>query len=139
MKSHVYLIIGLTLIMSACERAEQDAPPQAVESPSYEYDGILRHMHRHADQIDLLNNALANDDIDASKSPARWLHRHDTMIGVPVDWQPYLADLREAARVVESADDLAAAEAASLRIVEQCRDCHAAAGIVINDVDHAGD
>ena len=138
MKSHVYLIIGLTLIMSACERAEQDAPPQAVESPSYEYDGILRHMHRHADQIDLLNNALANDDIDASKSPARWLHRHDTMIGVPVDWQPYLAELREAARVVESADDIAAAEAASLRIVEQCRDCHAAAGIVINDVDHEG-
>ena len=128
MKSHVLFVIGLTLSVAACENAEQDAPRQAADEISYEYDGILRHLHRHADQIDLLNNALANHDIDASKLPARWLQRHDTMVDVPADLQPYLAAMREAARAAESATDVEAAGAASNRIAEQCQGCHAAVG-----------
>ena len=122
MKSHVLLIIGLALSVAACDNA--------VETKSYQYEGILRHAHKHADQLDLLNDALANGDLAASKLPARWLERHDTMIGVPEDWQPYRAEMRDAARAVESATDIEVAVAASLRISEQCQNCHTAAGII---------
>ena len=158
MKLHVLLIIGFTLSLTACENKEQTAPEQeaeatvtapaaesmateepATEKASYYFDGIVKHMHAHADQLDLINDALSDDELDASKLPARWLWRHDTMIGVPTDWQPYLADMREAARAIGGAADLETASAASERITEQCQGCHAAAGIMSNGVEQESD
>jgi len=143
MKLQVLLIIGFTLSLTACENKEQAAPEQVAEATttapaekeSYEHDGIIEHMHRHADQIDLINDALADDDLDASKLPARWLWRHETMIGVPDDWQPYLFAMRQAARDLGSATDLVTARAAATRITEQCQSCHVAAGVMTNGVE----
>jgi len=129
MKLRVLLIIGFTLSVAACENEEQAAPEPAAEKQSYYFDGIVKHMHRHADQVDIINNALADGDLDASRLPARWLWRHDTMVDVPTDWQPYLAGMREAARDVNASADLETAGAASERITEQCQGCHAAAGV----------
>ena len=144
MKLQVLLIIGFTLSLTACGNEEQAAPEQAAEATtttpeSYQYDGIIEHMHRHADQIDIINDALADDDLDASKVPARWLWRHETMIGVPDDWQPYLSAMRQAARDLGSATDLVTARAAATRITEQCQGCHVAAGIVTNGVEQEGE
>jgi len=138
MKLRVLLIMGFVLSATGCENKEQVTQPTATEDPvieqeSYYYDGIVRHMHSHADQLDVINIALAADDLDTAKLPARWLWRHDTMRDVPTDWQPYLSDMRNAARAIENATDLDAARAASNRINEQCRACHDAAGI--NDED----
>ena len=134
MKLHVLLIIGLGLCVTGCEKKEQAAPEQAAEAPkaemeNYEYEGILRHMHTHADRIDVLNNALADDNLEAAKLPARWLWRHEQMTGVPEDWQPYLAGMRQAARDVESATDIATARAAATRVSENCQACHSAVGM----------
>ena len=143
MKLHVLIIIGFTLSLMACENKEQAAPEQAAEATatapaekeSYQYDGIIEHMHRHADQIDIINDALADGDLDASKVPARWLWRHETMIDVPDDWQPYLFAMRQAARDLGSATDIATARAAATRITEQCQGCHVAAGVMTNGVE----
>ena len=108
---------------AGCKNRWQREDP-AAEKQSYYYDGIIEHMHRHADQIDIINDALADDDLDASKVPARWLWRHETMLDVPDDWQPYLFAMRQAARDLGSATDLATARAAAKRITEQCQDCH---------------
>ena len=134
MKLRTLLIIGFALSVSACANMDQAAPQQATEATAaemaaYEYAGILRHMHSHADQIDLLNGALDDDDLEASKLPARWLWRHKTMTGVPDDWQPYLTDMRQAARDAENATDLASARAAAMRINENCQACHSAVGM----------
>ena len=137
MKLHTVLIIGFALSVSGCGNKEQAAPEQAAapaaeamaKMDSYEYEGILRHMHTHADQLDLLNDALADNDFEASKLPARWLWRHETMTGVPDDWQQYMAGMRDAARDVESATDLATARAAAIRIRENCQACHTAVGM----------
>ena len=143
MKLHVLIIIGFTLSLMACENKEQAAPEQAAEATatapaekeSYQYDGIIEHMHRHADQIDIINDALADGDLDASKVPARWLWRHETMIDVPDDWQPYLFAMRQAARDLGSSTDIATARAAATRITEQCQGCHVAAGVMTNGVE----
>ena len=137
MKLHVFLIIGFALSVSGCGNKEQ-AAPEPIAAPAaapmakmegYEYEGILRHMHSHADRIDILNDALADDDLEAAKLPARWLWRHESMAGVPDDWQPHMAGMREAAREVESATDIATARAAATRIVENCQACHSAVGM----------
>jgi|GEM_PF-1345475 len=148
MKLHVLLIIGFTLSVTGCEKKEQAAPEQAdeaqtiapaaepmVEKKSYEYEGFLSHMHTHADQIDEINMALADGDLDAAKGPAAWLSRHEQVSGIPPAWQPHLNGMRDAARDVEDAPDLEAAHTASLRITRQCQACHAAAGIIRQEIE----
>jgi hypothetical protein len=153
MKLYVLLIIGFALSMSGCGNKEQAAPEQEAEAPatapaaepmaadkeSYYFDGIVKHMHSHADQVDVIDIALDDDDLEAAKLPARWLWRHDRMSDVPTDWLPYLVSMREAARAVESATDLETARAASKRITEQCQACHIAAGVFDNGVEQDGD
>ena len=153
MKLHVLLIVGFALSVTACEQQEQATPeqtddakttapaaePMAAEDPatekkSYQYDGFLEHMHAHAYQIDSINIALSDGDLEAARKPAAWLSRHDPASGIPADWQPYLDGMRDAARAVESAPDLETATVASIRITEQCQGCHVAAGIISNGV-----
>jgi len=144
MKLYVLLIIGFALSVTGCENKEQAAESMATEDPaaeekSYYFDGIVRHMHSHADQVDVIDIALDDGDLEATKLPARWLWRHDRMSEVPTEWLPYLVSMREAARAVESATDLETARAASKRITEQCQACHTAAGIMVNGVEQEGD
>ena len=158
MKLHVLLIVGFALSVMGCGQKEQAAPeqtdeaqttapaaePMAAEDPatekkSYQYDGFVEHMHAHADEIDSINVALSDGDLDAARKPAAWLSRHNPVSGIPADWQPYLTGMREAARAVESAPDLETATAASIRITQQCQGCHAAAGIISNDEEPESD
>jgi hypothetical protein len=77
MKLHTLLIVGFALSMSGCAEKEQ-AVPEAVDEvqtppPSTEAspakaeewmdDAFLKHMHRHADELDDLNLALADGDL----------------------------------------------------------------------------
>jgi soluble cytochrome b562 len=157
MKLHVLLIIGFALSVTGCDKKEQAAPGQtddaqttappaesaAAEDPaikkSYQYDGFLEHMHAHADQIDEINMALSDGDLDAARKPAAWLSRHEPASGIPAEWQPYLDGMREAARLVEGATDLEAATAASILITEQCQGCHTAAGIISSGAEQEAD
>ena len=157
MKLHVLLIIGIALSVTGCDKKEQAAPeqtgdaqtaapaaePMAAEDPaimkSYQYDGFLEHMHAHADQIDNINIALSDGDLDAARKPAAWLSRHEPASGIPAEWQPYLDGMREAARLVEGAPDLETATAASILITEQCQGCHAAAGIISSGAEQESD
>ena len=158
MKLHVLLIIGFAVSVTGCGNKEQAAPEQAAEAPttapavepmaaedpaaekkSYYFDGIVKHMHSHADQVDLIDIALDDGDLEAAKLPAQWLRRHERMSDVPTDWLPYLVSMREAARAVENAADLETARAASKSITEQCQACHTAAGIMDNGEEPEGD
>lgn len=144
MKLHTLLIVGLALIVAACAEKEQAMPeavdeaqapkPAAEASPErreqWLNDEFLEHMHRHADELDELNLALADGDLDAAKKSANWLSRHDGVSGIPDEWQLYLVNMREAADAVAEAIDLEAARLPAERISENCQGCHAAAGIV---------
>lgn len=95
-------------------------------------DAFLKHMHRHADELDDLNLALADGDLDAAKNSANWLSRHDAVTGIPSEWQLYLDGMRKAARAVGEATDLEAARLPAELITDNCQGCHIAAGIVGN-------
>ena len=105
MKLHVLLIVGFILGVTGCDREEQAAPSAeepVAEKKAYQNEAFMQHMHAHADQIDDLNAALDDNDFDAILTPAYWLSRHETVNDIPADWQPYVVQMREAARAVEN-------------------------------------
>ncbi len=144
MKLQTLLAFGFALGMTACAEKDQPvteavdktpAPAPAAEvskatPEEWRNDAFLAHMHRHADHLDDLNIALAEGDIVAAMTPAYWTSRHDSVEGVPCEWQPYLDGMRAASLDVEKSRNLESARAASERITTQCQACHTAAGII---------
>ena len=143
MRLHRLLLVGLALSVTGCgekqeavpepeEAAQMTAPVTPVaRNESWQNDTFLQHMHNHAEKLDDLNFALADDDLEAAMTPAYWLARHETVSDVQPEWQPFLDGMRAEARAVEEASDLEAARAAAERITIQCQGCHAAVGVAI--------
>jgi hypothetical protein len=152
MKLHMLLVIGFAAGIVGCAEKEQAVPgqgsemeaatPAVTEAPAVEPEAtaaqtkdwinsaFMDHMHVHAEQLDDLNFALADGNLEGAVMPAYWLSRHKTVGGLPSDLQPFVTRMREAARAVEEADDLVAAGAAAQEISAQCQGCHAAVGVV---------
>jgi len=143
MNLHMILVVGFVLSVTGCAEKEQvmsepvdEAPKTAPEAvaptagnETWRNDSFLKHMHLHAEKLDDLNYALADGNLEAAKTPAFWLSRHDTVGDIQSDWLPYLYSMRTEAEAVETAPDLTTARAAAERINAQCQGCHAAAGI----------
>jgi hypothetical protein len=146
MKSHLTVITLIALSIAGCAEKEPvvpeavdeaQAPPPAVETSAaptepWLNDEFLKHMHRHADELDELNLALADGDLETAISSANWLSRHEPITSIPPELQQYLDGMREAARDVGQATDLEGARVPAERITDNCQGCHIAAGIVGN-------
>lgn len=141
MRVHTIVLTSFALCLAACGKQEpaeapqpmsHDGAPSAGEAsakrPIFD-QAFVEHMHAHAEQLDELMFALADDDLEGAMTPAFWLSRHEAVEGVPDEWQQYVTGMREAAAAVETAADIEAAQVAAERISEQCQACHAAAGI----------
>ena len=132
MKSHMLLIAACACAVTGCAQKEQEAPapePAAPAKPAWQSGTFLSHMHDHAEMLDRLNFALADEDLASALTPAYWLSTHETVDGLPEELQPFLTGMRDAARAVEVAADLDTARAASEAITVQCQGCHEAAGV----------
>lgn len=140
MKVSTLLTVMLALSLAACGKQESTEPEQpaddqagapAMEAPAGpRFDqAFIDHMHAHAEQLDELMFALADEDLTGALTPAYWLSRHDAVTGVPDEWQQYIVGMRDAARAVETAADLDAARVAAEQISAQCQGCHSAAGV----------
>jgi hypothetical protein len=147
MNIQTLIIVGLAVGLVGCAEKDQAAnapmdkaaPPAPAAAPVVEAvptiergnADFIEHMHNHADYLDDLNLALEEGDIVGAMTPAYWLSRHDSVEGVPVEWQPYVAAMHAAAMEVEQATNIDAAKAAADNIAAQCRACHAAAGVAV--------
>ena len=142
MKTYALWLASFALVLAACGKQEPAEPQQPDDTatpaasvveesaPASSFDdAFTQHMHKHADQLDDLMFALADDDLDGAMTPAYWLSTHDTIEGVPEEWQQYVVGMRTAASEVEAADDLESARAAAQEISSHCQACHAAAGV----------
>jgi hypothetical protein len=143
MRFHALWITAITLGLAGCgeppqpetQQAEGAAAPAAEASdmaaPTAEVgQAFIDHMHAHAEQLDELMFALADDDLDGAMTPAYWLSSHDSVEGIPDEWQQHVTGMRVAAAEVGKADDLEIAKAAAEKISGHCQACHAAAGVV---------
>jgi len=159
MKLHTLLLIGFAVGVAGCAEKEQAAPEPESEmeatepavsevlvveeetavEPDTTYaqveewrsEALLDHMHAHAEQLDDLNYALDDGNLERAMSSAYWLSRHETVKGLPEELQPIVDRMRAAARDVEAAEDLETARAAAQRIGAECQACHSAAEVVI--------
>jgi mono/diheme cytochrome c family protein len=138
MRVHAFWVAAIALCLTACGRQEPAEPQQPLSDPAAaepmpakpEFDqGFIDHMHAHADHLDELMFALADGDLNAALTPAYWLSRHESVTGIPEDWEQYVTAMRDAAFAVETADDLDAARVAAEAISDQCQGCHTAAGV----------
>lgn len=144
MKLNTLSIVGFAFCTLGCVGSAGAAPEQgnktqtalptesqvaASESEGLPSNAFISHMHAHAEQLDDLNYALADDDLEGAMTPAYWLSKHDEVNGIPLEWQPYLTGMREAAVDVETAPDLATARDAANRINDQCQGCHSVARV----------
>jgi hypothetical protein len=119
---------------AAVEAMPAEAAPAEIAATEPKFDQeFLDHMHAHAERVDELMYALDDDDLDAARAAAYWLSRHNTVEGIPDDWNVYVTGMRQAASRVEGAADLEAARAAAEAISPHCQGCHAAAGILVNE------
>lgn len=149
MKLHAFWIAAIAVCLGACGKQEPAPAPEPeldtataeapVPEPTQADEEFIEHMHAHAEFLDDLMFALADDDVDAAMTPAYWLARHETVSNIPDDWQKYVVGMREAALAVESAPDLETARARAEEITAQCQGCHAAAGVATDAMDSAGD
>lgn len=141
MKLNSLFIAGLAVCVAGCaeKQAPEPAPapaepPAAAEAPAAEVesgrsDAFIDHMHAHAEQLDDLNFALADGDLEGAMTAAYWLSGHKEVEGLDEEWRPFLEGMREAAQTVEEANDLDTARAAAERINKNCQGCHDAAGV----------
>lgn len=151
MKLHLILVLGLAVGVVGCAEKEQVAPEQAgtmeddmsavaeeaavepeamaASTEDWRDSNFMDHMHVHAEQLDDLNFALDDGDLEAAMTPAYWLSTHKTVDGLPEELQPFLVRMRELAGAVEEAEDLETARAAAQQIGTTCQECHAAVGV----------
>ena len=148
MRSRTLWVFAAAVCLAACGK-QPPAEETAVEAPAEEpvvveelasaeealsteptFDqAFVDHMHVHAERVDELMFALEDGDLDAARSPAAWLSRHQAEDRIPEEWLPYFEAMQKSARAVENATKLETARAAAEQISVYCQDCHAAAGI----------
>lgn len=143
MKIRTLWLVGLFVLIGGCAEKERAAPtteeaaPTAAEAmPEADAaemgtEAFIKHMHMHAEQLDKINAALSFGKLEAARTPAYWLSRHEGVTGPLYDWETYLDQMRGAASEVAEASDLVTARAAAGRIVEGCQGCHAATGVEV--------
>jgi mono/diheme cytochrome c family protein len=141
MKVYTLWITAIALSLGACSKQEPVEPQQPeadqASAPAEEAqvkeamfdEGFIKHMHQHAEKLDDLMFALADGDLERAGTPAYWLSQHETVDGVPEEWQLFVINMRSAAYEVETAADIETARAAAEQISAQCQACHAAAGV----------
>ena len=139
MNTKTLLILTVAAMLVACGKQGPVEPEQPVveeeaeqpaDAPLTFDQAFIDHMHAHAEQLDELMFALADDDLEGASTPAYWLSRHEAVDGVSDELQQYISGMREAARDVgRAATDLETAKAAAERLSDQCQYCHNAAGI----------
>ena len=147
MTNRMLLAVGSAVFLVACGEQQAPAPAEPPPAPApvetaeaskeparpaaVVTEEFIDHMHAHADHVDEMMFALSDGDLEAARTPAYWLSRHKMVEGLPEDWQQYVTGMREAASVVEGADDIETARAAAEKISEQCQACHAEAGVAV--------
>jgi cytochrome c553 len=121
------LLLPLALVVSSCGRADDGAQTQGGDRAA-----TVEDMHRHVEQVRLVEEAVIRGDIEGAQEPARWIAEHKESPGLPADTGQFLDDMRTAARRVAGATDVETAAQGAASLVASCGNCHAASNVTAN-------
>jgi hypothetical protein len=125
-----WIPIGLALAACTCEsgpRSTQNtvATPQVASVPRGASDPQVRdHMTAHFAGAVELQTAIAHGRLADAQDQARWFVAHD--MDVPLEWRPYVDEMRDSAMRVVRARDVATAGMQLGRLGRACSSCHEA-------------
>lgn len=86
-------------------------------------------MRHHFSQVAAIYEGVIRGDLAAVRAPANVLAVIETPDGFPVSSRPFVAAVREAARILVTTSTLTTAASATASLVAQCGECHRAVGI----------
>jgi hypothetical protein len=87
---------------------------------------IADQMHEYLAQITTIKSFVIMGNLDGAREPATWLAEHETVSGLPENFEPYTEMMRSYAREVVGAPDLKAAAKSVSRMARTCGNCHLA-------------
>lgn len=104
-------------------------PSLAQEAADEELSNVADHMHEHLTRISTIKAAIVAGQLTGVREPAIWLADHETVAGLPADFEPYVAQMKSYARHVIEARDLVSAANAVSQMARTCGNCHLVNGV----------
>lgn len=106
-------------------------PPVSAQEQDADESAVATHMHEHLERITTIKSMIVMGNLDGVREPAAWLADHETVPGLPANFEPYVGLMREYAREVNNAPDLKTAAIAVSQMAKTCSNCHLVNGVDI--------
>jgi len=90
---------------------------------------VADNMHEQLTRIGVIKAAIVAGRLADVREPAIWLADHKTVVGLPADFEPHIAQMRSFARHVIEAKDLQTAGIAVSQMAKTCGSCHLVNGV----------
>jgi len=90
---------------------------------------VAAEMHESLTRISTIKAAIVAGRLGDVRGPATWLADHETVAGLPADFEPFIARTKTYARHLIEAEDLVSAAEAVSKMAKTCGDCHLANGV----------
>jgi cytochrome c553 len=87
---------------------------------------VAANMHEHLARISTIKSAVIAGKLQDVRGPANWLAEHETVPGLPGNFAPYVASMRQYARELATTEDLRSAAQAVSNMAKTCGNCHQA-------------
>jgi len=84
---------------------------------------VADHMHEHLTRITTIKSSVIMGNLDGVREPATWLVEHETVSGLPENFEPYVEMIRSYARELVAAPDLKSAAKSVSRMAQSCGNC----------------
>lgn len=85
---------------------------------------VAIHMHEHLNRITTIKAFIIMGNLNGVREPAIWLAEHESVAGLPSNYEPYVELMRVYAREVVEAPDLNSAAESVSRMARTCSNCH---------------
>jgi hypothetical protein len=121
------LLVGASVAVLGIATARVSSAPAAAQAVVPQADRAA-HMQVHFSQVMTVHEAVIRGDLAAARVPATWLVEHDAPASLPSGSEPYVAQMRRAARRTAQASTVAEAALGTADMLKTCGDCHRGLG-----------
>ena len=99
-------------------------PLASQEIGAVDESEVADHMHEYLTRITTIKSFVIMGNLDGVREPATWLVEHETVSGLPENFEPYVEMIRSYARELVEASDLKSAAKSVSRMAQTCGNCH---------------
>ena len=115
-------LLWLALILALVAVALRPSLAQVVTEEGK--STIADHMHEHLTRIGTIKSAIIAGNLGDVDEPATWLAEHETVTGLPAEFESYVIQMKSYARRVIEADNLVSAAESVSNMAKTCGNCH---------------